>query len=232
MSFVSALADDFIALFFPELCAACGKNLYKGEQVICVSCIYRLPYTNFHKDAQNRVAKQFWGRIPLKQVSSFLYFRKGSKVQNMMHQLKYNSRPEVGRRLGELYGIELKHSGWWQQPDIIIPVPLNAARKKKRGYNQSEHIADGLSASLNVPVSSTILLRPAHTETQTRKSRFARYENMKQAFLISDPVQLVDKHILLVDDVVTTGATLEACGMELLNIKGTSVSILTIAFAD
>lgn len=232
MKFAAGYFADFVALFFPELCAACGKNLFGGEQSICLSCIYHLPYTDFHTYAQNRVAKQFWGRVALKQACSFLYFRKGGRVQNMMHQLKYNNRPDVGYRLGELYGNTLKKSGVWQMPDLIIPVPLNASRKKKRGYNQSEHFANGLGAALNLPVLVSSLIRPVHTETQTRKSRYVRYENMKEAFIIVNAPALCDKHILLVDDVVTTGATLEACAAELLTISGCTVSIATAAFAD
>lgn len=223
---------DFLALFFPELCAACGKNLFKNEQVICTNCIYHLPLTNFHSDPENRVARQLWGRFPFIQAGSFVYFQKGNKVQNIMHQLKYNNRPEAGFRMGQLYAYELSRSGNWQKPDLLIPVPLHPSKLKKRHYNQSEYIANGIASVLNIPVIVNNLLRIENTETQTRKSRFARYENLKGAFLIKDTASLNDKHILLVDDVMTTGATLEACSVELLLIEGVHLSIATLAFAE
>lgn len=232
MNQLSAYFLDFAALFFPELCSACGKNLFSNEKVICTSCIYHLPYTNFHLDKENRVARQLWGRFHFEQASAFLYFQKGNKVQNMMHQLKYNNSPETGFRLGQLYANELSNSKNWEVPDAIIPVPLHPAKKKKRSYNQSEHIANGMASVLEVPVYAANLLRGADTETQTKKSRFARYENMKEAFNIFNPEMLFDKHILLVDDVITTGATLEACSNKLLSVKNVRISICSIAFAD
>ena len=149
-----------------------------------------------------------------------------------MHQLKYNKRPDVGIRMGELYAYELIRSGSWKKSDLIIPIPLHPSRFKKRGYNQSEQIAMGLASVLNIPVSSSNLVRIENTETQTRKSRFARYENLKGAFFIRDHSAFFHKHILLVDDVMTTGATLEACCIELLKIEGLRISISTLAYAE
>lgn len=223
---------DFIGLFFPELCAACGKNLYKNEDVVCTNCIYHLPYTQHHLDPDNRVAKQLWGRFPFLQAGSFVYFKKGNKVQHIMHQLKYNNRPETGVKMGKLYGAELKRSTVWILPDAILPVPLHPKKKKLRHYNQSERIANGMAEVLGIPVISDNLYRAENTETQTRKTRFARYENLKEAFLIRRPEDLENKHLLIVDDVITTGATLEACSLELLNIKNVSISIATLAFAE
>lgn len=232
MNIARSYLQDFWGLFFPELCTACGKNLFKNEQIICTSCIYHLPYTNFHLDNENRVARQLWGRFQFVQAVSYLYFQKGGKVQSIMHQLKYNNSPQTGFRIGELYGYDLKRSASWQEPDLIIPVPLHSKKQKKRGYNQSEHIANGLASVLNIPVILNNLQRSADTSTQTRKSRFARYENLKQAFISSNPKALNQKHILLVDDVITTGATLEACSLALLQIEGVRISIATIAFAE
>ncbi|WP_026897767.1 ComF family protein [Daejeonella oryzae] len=232
MQLVREYLQDFTALFFPDLCTACGKNLFKHERVICTDCIYHLPYTNFHQDSENRVAKQLWGRFSFVQASAFVYFQKGNKVQNMMHQLKYNKRPETGFRLGELYAHDLKRTDQWQIPDLIIPVPLHPKKKIKRGYNQSEFIANGLSSVLEVPVSANTLIRASDTATQTKKSRFSRFENMQEAFSISHPELLIDKHILLVDDVITTGATLEACSLVLLKLQKIRISIATIAFAE
>jgi ComF family protein len=224
--------NDLFALFFPELCAACGRNLFNSERMICTHCIYHLPHTDFHNDPQNRMAKQLWGRIPFIQACAFLYFRKGNKVQNLMHQLKYNKKPEAGKRAGELYGYELKQSDKFIYPELIIPVPLHPSRLKKRGYNQSECIAAGISSVLGIPVCSDNLSRIENTRTQTRKSRFARYENLKNAFLLKNPNLLINKHILLIDDVMTTGSTLEACSLKLLEIEGLKISVCTIAYAE
>lgn len=224
--------SDFLALFFPELCAACGTNLFKNEHVICTNCIYHLPVTNFHTDPVNRLAKQLWGRFLFKQAASYVYFRKGGRIQNIMHQLKYNKRPEAGFRMGQLYAQVLKNSESWNQPDLIIPVPLHPAKLKKREYNQSECIANGMASVLLIPVIADNLIRTENTETQTRKSRFARYENLKSAFLCRNPANLTGRHILMVDDVITTGATLEACCCLLLELENVDISVATIAFAE
>ncbi len=223
---------DFLSLFFPELCAGCGTNLFKNEEVICTNCIYHLPVTNFHKDPLNKLARQLWGRFVFKHASSYVYFRKGGRVQNIMHQLKYNNRPEAGFRMGQLYAYVLESFCDWHKPDLIIPVPLHPEKLKKRGYNQSESISLGLSSVLHIPVMPDHLIRIENTETQTRRSRFGRYENLKEAFHCKDAMDLTGKHILLVDDVITTGATLEACAEVLLHIEGAVISVTTVAFAE
>ncbi|SKB79599.1 ComF family protein [Daejeonella lutea] len=223
---------DFISLFFPDLCAGCGTNLFNNEQSICTNCIYHLPVTNFHNDPQNRLAKQLWGRFSFVQASSFVYFNKGGRVQNIMHQLKYNKKPEAGFRMGQLYAHALRTSESWQIPDFIIPVPLHPGKLKKRGYNQSEYIANGIASTLAVPMKSNNLIRIENTDTQTKKSRFARYENLSGAFMCLDENALRNKHILVVDDVMTTGATLEACCIVLLELNNVRISVATIAFAE
>jgi len=232
MKEISSYFNDLIALFFPELCAACGRSLYRNERIICTNCIYHLPLTNFHIDPDNKMARQLWGRFPFVQTIAFLYFRKGNRIQNLMHQLKYKKSMETGIRLGELYAYELKRSEHFKRADLIIPVPLHPAKFRKRGYNQSEYIANGMSAILNIPVSTNNLIRHENTETQTKKSRYARYENLINAFSIKNKAEFIHKHIMLVDDVMTTGATLEACSIRLLEIEGTEISICTIAYAE
>ncbi|MDB5014619.1 MAG: putative amidophosphoribosyltransferase [Daejeonella sp.] len=224
--------SDFFGLFFPELCSACGKNLFKNESTICISCIYNLPHTDFHNDHENKVAKQLWGRFPFKQATSFLYFQKGGLVQKAMHQLKYNYSPQTGFRLGELYAHQLKGSESWIQPDLIVPVPLHPRKLKERGYNQSELIANGMGSVLNVDVNVRTLVRSVNTKTQTKKGRFARFENLDGAFVIKNQETFQGKHVLLVDDVVTTGATLEACSLALLKVPNLQISVATIAFAE
>ncbi|NEU10242.1 ComF family protein [Flavihumibacter sp. R14] len=222
--------QDFIGLFFPELCAACGRNLFKNEEVVCTNCVYHLPVTNHHEDPDNQVAQQLWGRFPFEQAGAFIYFRKGNNVQKLIYQLKYNNRPEVGIRMGRLYGAVLKRTGLWSLPDYILPVPLHPSRKKRRGYNQSECIAKGLAEIMGIPVISDKLCRTENTGTQTRKARYDRYENLKEAFVVKDSASLENKHLLLVDDVITTGSTIEACSLELLKLKNVRVSIAALAF--
>jgi ComF family protein len=178
------------------------------------------------------MARQLWGRFKFEQAIAFVYFQKGSRVQNLMHELKYNKKPDVGIRLGELYAWQLSRTEVWDKPDLIIPIPLHPKRFKKRGYNQSEQISKGLSSILNLPMSTHNLVREENTESQTKKSRFDRYENLKDAFIIKNAFELFNRHILLVDDVMTTGATVEACSIELLKIEGVKVSICTLAYAE
>lgn len=224
--------EDLINLLFPELCNGCGKLLYHGEKDICTKCLYDLPYTDFHLYKENPVAKQLWGRLPINAAMAMLYFKKGTKVQNLMHSLKYNSKTDVGITLGELMAKRLKESEFYQNIDVIIPVPLHQKKLRLRGYNQSEYIATGLAQELDVPFSSKNLLRKKSTESQTKKARYTRFENMQDVFEIKNVNELKDKHVLLIDDVVTTGATLEACGNTLLNIGIEKLSIAAIAFAE
>ena len=229
---INRLATDVISLLFPELCNACGTHLYYGEKEICIKCLRDLPFTDFHLYADNPVAKQLWGRLPNTNAMAMLYFRKGTKVQNLMHSLKYKDKTEVGVKLGNLLGEKLKNSNDYKGIDLIIPVPLHSSKERSRGYNQSKCIADGIAEALEIEVSSTHLLRAKSTETQTKKSRYTRFENMQSVFDVKQKEELENLHILLVDDVITTGATLEACGNALLNIGVKKLSIAAVAFAE
>lgn len=231
MRVLTGYFHDFINLFFPEVCAGCGNSLFKNETAVCTACIYRIPYTGFSSDPENLVVKQLWGRFPFVQADAFLYFNKGGTVQNMMHELKYNNRPEVGYKLGELYGSALVKNPDWIHPDLIVPVPLHPRKLKKRGYNQAEHIAQGISGATGIPTDNSLLLRNHETETQTRKSRYDRYENMSAAFAVSELTRIQNTHILLVDDVITTGATFEGCAEALLQAEGSRISIAALAFS-
>lgn len=229
---ISAFIDDFISLIYPHICMACGKSLYKYEECICLYCRYHLPRTNFHNDADNPVSKLFWGKAPMHSAAAYYHFQKGGKVQHLIHQLKYKERSEVGVYVGELYGKELAASPLFNTADIIIPVPLHPKKLRKRGYNQSEMFADGLSRSMRIPVNSTALTKISTTETQTRKSRFSRWENIKEAFHLENNTILENKHILLVDDVITTGSTIESCINMLNQIPGVKISVAAIACAS
>lgn len=223
---------DFVSLLFPELCVACRESLVINEHLLCTDCYYHLPYTHFHLQPDNIVARQFWGKIKLETASALLHFTKGGKVQHMMHEFKYNGRRQIGNLLGNIAGEQLAKNEIFNTVDYIIPVPLHRKRLKERGYNQSACFAEGLAEKLNAMVETGNLVRVKSTQTQTHKSRFARFENMQEVFIVKDAEKLKGKHVLLVDDVITTGSTLEACGSELLKIEGLKLSIAAIACAE
>lgn len=220
---------DFVSLLYPPLCASCERPLYEHETYVCSYCLFHLPITNFHVDEANAAAKQLWGRVHLKRVSSYLYFVPETGVQRLLHQLKYASRPELGTWLGAQYGHMLKDTAF-SRADVIIPVPLHPKKHKQRGYNQSEYFGKGLSETLHIPLEVDNLIRHSLTASQTTKSRFERFENMQTIFEVRNPSSLHDKHILLVDDVLTTGATIEACAHKLLEIPHVRVSVVTLAY--
>ena len=223
---------DFVALLFPQLCPACGKSLMANEHIICTGCTFSLPLTNFHLQPDNIVARQFWGKIEVQAAYALYYFTKGGKIQNLMHHFKYRNMPQIGNLLGNMAGGQLVKNDVFYSVEMIIPVPLHKSRLRQRGYNQSARFADGLAQKLNASVEANNLVRLKATETQTHKSRFLRFENMQEVFAVKQPDRLQNKHILLVDDVVTTGSTLEACAIQLLKIPGVRLSIATIAYAE
>jgi ComF family protein len=228
MSYLS----DFLSLIYPNLCASCGNNLFKHEDVICNFCEFHLPKTMFHLAADNPVAGIFWGRANIFSAAACYHFNKGNRVQHMIHLLKYKGRKDVGVYLGRQYGLSLAKSTFFSTSDVVIPVPLHAKKLVLRGYNQSEQFAIGLGRSMKIPVDTSTLIRVKATETQTKKSRFRRWENVAEIFALDNPGKLEGKHILLVDDVITTGATLEACIRKLQAIPGVRISIAAIAAAS
>ena len=216
-------------LFFPRHCSACGRALLKKENLICLPCISSLPYTNAHLEKDNAVERIFWGRIKVERAFAMLYFQKKGKVQNLMHELKYNGKKELGIVLGDLYGTQLLNYSNFKHIDLIIPVPIHHKKKVMRGYNQSDFIAQGLSERLKIHTSQTSVEKRIHTQSQTNKNRFERWENVSSTFEVVDKEALENKHILLIDDVLTTGSTIEACGKEILKLPGTKLTIATIA---
>jgi ComF family protein len=230
MNLLIKYLKDFFNLFFPDICVVCTAHLINQEELICTKCLYNLPKTNYHTEIENPVSQLFWGRAKLEYATGFFTFIKDGKYQKMMHNFKYSGYKEIGFVLGKAFGNQLRKS-FFKQIDIIIPVPLHKSKQRKRGYNQSEWVAKGLGEVLLKPIDITSLIRAVATETQTRKSRFERWENVENIFEITSNKFLEGKHILLVDDVVTTGATLEACANALLKIKDTKVSIATLAIA-
>jgi ComF family protein len=218
-------------LFYPHTCHGCGSDLLGSTELLCGQCIYSLPNTNFAAEADNMVEQIFTGRLPLKAACSQLYFNKGTLVQHLIHQLKYKGDKDIGVYLGKLMGESLLHNERFGQIDCIVPLPLYAAKERKRGYNQATTICNGIAEILNIPVSNGNVIRRRFTQTQTRKHRTERWDNVSDSFMITNPTLLQGKHLLLVDDVVTTGATLDACGNMMLQIPGTTLSIATLACA-
>jgi len=223
--------DDFLGLIFPRICSGCGNSLWKHENILCDICLYHLPRTNFHLQTDNPVNRIFWGRADILSATSFLLFNKGSKVQSMIHALKYKGRKDIGVFLGEEFGKTLRECSPFSKSGIIIPVPLHRKKYLKRGYNQSEQIAIGLSSSMGIPYTAQCLLRKDESDTQTHKSRFLRWKNVQDIFYIKNSEKITGSQILLVDDVLTTGATLDSCISKLSVIPDVSISVATIAYA-
>ena len=225
------ILNDFISLFFPRYCLSCSTSLVGGEETLCTRCIINLPKANYALD-DNPIKDRLMGRLPLTYGLAYLKLKKGGVVQKMLHQLKYNHHPEIGIKLGKVFGHELKLSGLHEAFDLIIPVPLHVTRKRKRGYNQSAKFAEGLGYSLGVPWNETISVRKQSTKTQTNKSKLERWENVKDVFSMTKIASVEGKRILLVDDVITTGATLEACGSHLVSSGCAQISVACIAEAQ
>ncbi len=231
MNYIYDLWDDFISLLFPRLCHACGCHLLRNEDLICTGCYVSIPRTNYHLQDENPVAQLFWGRCPVEKAAAFSYYSRGSRIRNLIHKLKYKGIKEIGYELGRIYAVSLKSSGFTAGIDIIIPVPLHQSKRRSRGFNQSECISSGISEVTDLPVDTLSLVRTAFSDTQTRKSRYERWTNVKSIFQVTDPDAIKGKHILLVDDVITTGSTIESCVNELLKTEGVRVSVAAIGCA-
>lgn len=227
---VSYLLNSLSHLFYPHHCAGCGNDNIDDHQLLCLRCLHNLPVTHFHQQAQNPVEKLFWGRLPVASAFSYLFFTKDSMLQRLLHQLKYKGNKEIGYFLGQQMGIALQHSSRNIAIDAIIPLPLYPSREKKRGYNQATVISKGIADILQVPVLDAVVFRTHATETQTHKSRVERWQNMEGKFWIKDREAIANKNILLVDDVITTGATLEACGQVLLKEGLAALHIGSLAY--
>lgn len=231
MGLIYDIWDDFISLLFPRLCYGCGNHLLRNEELICTECYVIIPRTDFHIRTDNQVAKLFWGRCVIEKAAAFSYYNKGSRIRNMIHNLKYKGIRELGPELGKIYGRILYESGFTNDIDVIIPVPLHPAKQRQRGFNQSELIALGISIATSLPVDTSSLRRRVSSATQTKRSRFERWANVEGIFCVDDPASLEGRHILLVDDVITTGSTIESCTTELHKLKNVRVSAVALAFA-
>ena len=222
---------SFFELFYPNLCLICGESLVTGEIQLCLKCQSQIPKTNYHLLPENPVEKRFWGKVPVANASSYFFFQKGSDFQKLIHELKYRGNREIGTILGKYAAVDLLENPEYHDVDWIVPVPLHPKKLAKRGYNQSEMICNGISVILEKPVNTSNLVRVQENTTQTKKSVYERYENTQGIFHLTNPEEFRDKHILLVDDVLTTGSTLEACIQTLLLAENCKVSVFTLAVA-
>lgn len=231
MNYLYDLWDDFLSLLFPRICYGCGNHLLRNENLICTECYVLIPRTNYHYQKGNPVEQLFWGRCLVESAASFSYYNKGSRIRSLIHYLKYRGIKEIGIELGRIYGVQLKSSGFTDNIDMIIPVPLHPAKKRARGFNQSEAIAEGLACVTGLQVNTTAVERVVASSTQTKRSRYDRWINVEGIFSIADAGSIKGRHLLLVDDVITTGSTMESCINELLKTDGVTVSVAVIAFA-
>jgi ComF family protein len=226
------IKESFLQLFFPHICVGCGSDLLSRENMICIRCMDALPQTQFELHADNPTEKIFWGRLPLESASSQYYFSKDSLMQRLMHQIKYKNNKELCIFLGRLMGQQLIQSNRFSEIDALIPLPLHPEKEKRRGYNQANLLCIGMAETMYLPVISDAVIRTAFTESQTNKGRVDRWLNMENKFEIANEELLQNKQLLLIDDVVTTGATLEACGMSILSAGNTRLSIATLCYAS
>ncbi len=232
MSYTSTFFKNIAHLLYPRICAGCGSGLLQDNTLICADCMDELPLTGFYMHRNNPVEKIFRGRLPVITASAHTYFTKDSIVQNILHSLKYAGNREAGINMGRMIGRELKSCEWNKDLFALVPLPLHFKKLKKRGFNQAEMICEGISSVMNVPVLKDVITRRKNTETQTHKSREERWNNIESKFELNKAAGYMDKHMLLVDDVITTGATLEACGTELLKIEGLRLSIAAFAYTS
>lgn len=218
-------------LISPRLCVVCGERLTVTEQDVCTRCCLHLPRTGFHRQPQENVmARMFWGLIPIERAAALFYYEAAAETSRILYELKYHDHPEVGETMGRLLAREIEGSGFFGGIDMLVPIPLAKKRQRQRGYNQSLMLARGVSEVTAIPIYDQVVRRTVFTETQTRLGRRERQENVENVFELKNPDGIEGKHLLLIDDVVTTGATVTACARELLKVSGVRISVLSLAF--
>ncbi len=225
------ILTHFFELFFPEICICCNNRLVSGETHICISCISQLPKTDHLTRENNKLEEFFAGRFPFTRIAAFAYFVKEGSIQKIIHEIKYRNNPKLALYIGNLCGKEISMTNAFNQIDYIVPIPLHKNRLKKRGYNQSLLISQGIARETGKPINDTNLIRKINNPSQTKNTRFERWKNTEGIFDIVDKSIFENKHILLIDDVVTTGSTLEVCAKLILKCQGASISIYTVGSA-
>jgi ComF family protein len=228
---LSTILADFVGLIYPRVCVGCHEVLYRHEDTLCTHCHIELPHTHFENQPNNPVARLFWGKINFETATSSYFFSKKSRIQQIIHSFKYKNRPEIAEYMGHLMGKKLMSIHQRLPFEVIIPVPLHPVKKRLRGYNQAEHLAMGISEEMNVPLDVKSIQRITANKTQTNRSLYDRWTNVNSIFELRSNHTLSGKHVLIVDDVITSGATIESCAQCILTIPKIKISIASLALA-
>lgn len=223
--------SDLLDLFFPRLCLLCDDKLVDGENHLCLNCLCELPKTNYHMQEFNPSEQLFTGKIPIERATSFYHYEKGGKVQRLIYAIKYKGEKKAGFQMGRQAALSLQEKNFFKGIDLLLPVPLHSKRQRQRGYNQSEWIAKGIASVCSLPIETKAVVRNRGTHTQTHKNVFDRWLNVQYIFSVKNREHIKGKHILIVDDVLTTGATIESCANCLLEVEDVRISILTLSIA-
>lgn len=222
--------SDLIDLIFPRHCCVCGEMLSRQEHDICLDCLYKLPkIEQIHLD---QIEKVFWGKFDIVNATSYIYYRKESPYNRLLHKMKYGNRPDIGRRLAMMAAEQLSKEGFFDGIDVIVPLPLSKKKKRQRGYNQCDYIAEGVSQATGIPVIMGCVVRTKANESQTHKTREERWKNVEGIFSLEKPELTEGKHILLIDDILTTGATLTNCAIAILQSCNCNISVFTLAYTN
>jgi ComF family protein len=229
---LSRYASSLLKVFYPHVCAGCGNDRLGRQDVICLHCRYDLPFTNFETIANNTIEHMFYGRIAVEAASSLLYFSKNSLAQQLVHKFKYDANIALGKYLGTQMGKALLNSQRFENVDCIIPLPLSAKKEAQRGFNQATILSAAIAEVIKKPYYNNTVVRERFTQTQTKKHRTERWKNVEDSFVVKNKGLLANKHVLLIDDVITTGATMEACAEKILAVTNTKISIATVAYAS
>ncbi len=231
MRTTKTILNSLLSLFFPETCCACGNPIVEGETFICLHCLCKLPLTGYHQHLSNPAEERFRGKFEYEKIASFLHFEKGGHAQKIVHQIKYKNNEVFGIWLGQCMAEEIAVSDFFSEIDLIVPIPLHKKKRKKRGYNQAEALASGISQKLGIPCNIENLQKIKANTSQTKKGRYERWLNSLETFMVRDTEIFANKHILLIDDVITTGATIESCVHCIQSNNNTKISVLTLAIS-
>ena len=228
---LKSLLSDFLHLIYPHNCEGCGSDTLNQDSFLCAKCLYQLPHTGFIEKADNPLERKLYGRLNVQHAGAGFYFSKDGLLQHLVAQLKYKNNKEMGLYLGKLLGYQLMDCKRFDDVEILIPLPLNRKKENKRGYNQSEIICQGIASVWNRPIVTDAISRVINTDTQTKKNRSDRWENVDGVFEVTNAEKFIGKHIALLDDIITTGASIDACGNKLLKVSGVKLSVISVGYA-